>query len=159
MRLLLLIEIDTIVSKLEKLKTEGKVEHNLISKIAFSYLQKLCLVRLITFNTRRGGEASKIKLEQWLNCNKWKREKDIQNLEDPMRKLLAQRLNLVYSKGKRNKRVPTLFTDELSKALTYLVNIEITSVSWQKIYTYSHMQQETQKTMSETGKSYMRVGI
>ena len=87
-------------------------------------MQKLCLVRLITFNARRGGEASKIKLEQWLNCDKWKRDEDIQNIEDPMEKLLAQRLNLVYSKGKRKKRVPTLFTNELSKALTYLVKYQ-----------------------------------
>lgn len=121
LRLFLLTEIDKIVSKLEKREVEREEKHNLISKIEFSYLQKLCLVRLITFNARRGGEASKIKLEQWLNCDKWKREEDIQNIEDPMEKLLAQRLNLVYSKGKRKKRVPTLFTDELSKALRYLV--------------------------------------
>ena len=124
LRLFLLTEIDKIVSKLEKCEVEGEEKHNLISKIEFSYLQKLCLVRLITFNARRGGEASKIKLEQWLNCDKWKREEDIQNIEDPMEKLLAQRLNLVYSKGKRKKRVSTLFMDELSKTLTYLVKYQ-----------------------------------
>ena len=100
-------------------------------------MQKLCLVRLITFNARRSGEASKIKLEQWLNCDKWKREEDIQNIEDPMEKLLAQRLNLVYSKGKRKKRVSTLFMDELSKTLTYLVKYQSNvGVSEKNIYLF-----------------------
>ena len=70
LRLFLLTEIDKIVSKLEKREVEGEEKHNLISKIEFSYLQKLCLVRLITFSARRDGEASKIKLDQWLNCDK-----------------------------------------------------------------------------------------
>ena len=60
LRLFLLVEIDTIVSKLEKREIEGEDEHNLVSKTEFSYFQKLCLVRLITFNARRGREASKI---------------------------------------------------------------------------------------------------
>ena len=148
--------MNKIVSKLEKREVEGEEKHNLISKIEFSYLQKLCLVRLITFNARRSGEASKIKLDQWLNCNKWKRKEDIHNIEEPMEKLLAQRLKLVYSKSNGKKRIPTLFMDKISKALTYLVKYRSNVGVLEKNSTYSHVQLETQKTISKAGKSYMR---
>ena len=88
---LFLTEIDKILSIVEKHEVESEEEHNLISSIEFLYLQKLYWVRLISFNARRGGEASKIKLE--LNCDKSKREEYTQNIEDQMEKLLAQGLN------------------------------------------------------------------
>ena len=69
---------------------------------------------------RRVGEASKIKLEQWINSDKWKRKEDIENIEDPMDRLLEERLKIIYSKGKKKKRVPTLFTTVLNKAISYL---------------------------------------
>ena len=92
-----------------------------VSQGEFSNLQKLCLIRFITFNARRGGEASEIKLEQWIISNKWKRKEDIENIEDPMETLLTERLKIIYSKGKKKKMVPTLFTTELNKTIFYLV--------------------------------------
>ena len=56
-------------------------------------------MRFIKFNARRGGEASKIKLKQWVDYEKWKRNGDVNSKEDPMERLLAQRLKLTYSKG------------------------------------------------------------
>ena len=38
-----------------------------------------------------------------------------------MERLLAERLKIIYSKGIKKKRVPTLFTTELNKAIFYLV--------------------------------------
>ena len=38
-----------------------------------------------------------------------------------MERLLAERLKIIYSKGKKKQRVPTLFTTELNKAVFYLV--------------------------------------
>ena len=118
LRSFLLAEINRVIDQLENREKEGQCH---VSQSEFSYLQKLCLVRLITFNARRGGEASKIKLEQWINSDKWKRKEDIENIEDPMERLLAERLKIIYSKGKKKKRVPTLFTTELNKAIFYLV--------------------------------------
>ena len=118
LRSFLLTEINRIIDQLEN---RGKVGQCHVSQNEFSYLQKLSLVRLITFNARRGGEASKIKLEQWINSDKWKRKEDIENIEDPMEGLLAERMKIIYSKGKKKKRVPTLFTTELNKAISYLV--------------------------------------
>ena len=99
LRSFLVTEINRIIDQLENRGKEGQCH---VSQSEFSYLQKLCLVRLITFNARRGGEASKIKLEQWINSDKWKREEDIENIEDPMERLLAERLKIIYSKGKKS---------------------------------------------------------
>ena len=118
LRSFLVTEINRIIDQLENRGKEGQCH---VSQSEFSYLQKLCLVRLITSNARRGGEASKIKLEQCINSDKWKRKEDIENIEDPMERLLAERLKIIYSKGKKKKRVPTLFTTELNKAISYLV--------------------------------------
>ena len=87
----------------------------------FSYLQKLCLVTFIIFHKRCGEEALKIKIVLWINSNKWKRKKDIENIEDPMERLLEERLKIIYSKGKKKKRLQTLFTTESDKAISYLM--------------------------------------
>ena len=82
---------------------------------------KANFVRLITFHTRRGGEAWKIKIKLWINSNKWKRKEDIENIEDPMERLLEERMTIIYSKGKKKKRLQTLFTTESNKAISCLV--------------------------------------
>lgn len=46
-----------------------------------------------------------------MNSENWKSHVDINSIEDAMKRLLAQRLKLIYSKEKRKKRVPTFFTD------------------------------------------------
>ena len=35
-----------------------------------------------------------------MSSEKWKRYEDIVSIEDPLERLLAQRLKLIYSKGK-----------------------------------------------------------
>ena len=96
-RLFLLTEINDLREATDKREEKNGTG---TTPAEFSYLQKLCLVRLITFNAERAGEASKIKLEQWMNSEKWKRHEDINSIEDPVESLLAQRLKLTYSKGK-----------------------------------------------------------
>ena len=49
-------------------------------------LQKLIVTQIITFNARRGGEPTNLKVEDWLEKHKWKREEDIKNIMDPMGK-------------------------------------------------------------------------
>ena len=61
-RLFLFTEINDLREATDK--REEKNATATITPAEFSYLQKLCLVRIITFNAERGGEASKIKLEQ-----------------------------------------------------------------------------------------------
>ena len=82
-------------------------------------------MRIITFNARRGGESSKLLLDDFINCDKWKRSEDIERITDPCERLLASRLNVIYSKCKRKKRVPTLFTDEVQEAIETLIKNRI----------------------------------
>ena len=56
-RLFLLTEINDLREATDK--REEKNATATITPAEFSYLQKLCLVRIITFNAERGGEASK----------------------------------------------------------------------------------------------------
>ena len=53
----------------------------------WSFLQKLIVVRIITFNARRGGEATKVFISDWLRCDQWKRQEDIDAIEDPLEKV------------------------------------------------------------------------
>ena len=72
-----------------------------------------------------------------MNSEKWKHFEDINSIEDAMERLLAQRLKLTYSKGKRKKRVPTLFTDEVNKGLKILVkNCSVVGVSNDNVYLF-----------------------
>ena len=98
LRLFLLTEINDLCEAIDKREEKNGTET--ITPAEFSYLQKLFLVRLFTFNVQIGGKASKIKLEQWMNSEKWKRHEDISSIEDIMERLLAQRLKLTYSKRK-----------------------------------------------------------
>ena len=54
-------------------------------------LLKLTFVRVLTFNARRGGEPSKLTLKDWeaTENDVWKRKADIENLKDPIEKILA----------------------------------------------------------------------
>ena len=114
LREFLLSEIRKIVNVFEKSNSD-----NFLTRSDYSYLQKLIIVRIITFNARRGGEPAKIKMEDWLDCNKWKRQEDINNLIDPCERLLAARLKLIYSKGKRKKRDLLYLPMKFKKALIY----------------------------------------
>ena len=72
---------------------EKDLKNFIISRDEFSYLQKLVLVRIITFNARRCGESSKLYFDDSINCGKWKSYEDIHRITDPFEKLLASRLN------------------------------------------------------------------
>ena len=77
---------------------------------------------IITFNARHGGESTKIPKSDWESCNISKRTEDINSIEDPLEKILAKRLKVLYVKGKRKRRVPVLFTEEIQKGLDILMS-------------------------------------
>ncbi|XP_057309464.1 uncharacterized protein LOC130647571 isoform X2 [Hydractinia symbiolongicarpus] len=91
-------------------------------------LVRVTKARIMTFNARRGGEVSKLKLKHWQSVvdGRWKRATDIKQLDDPLERKLAERLQLCYIEGKRKKKVknalvPVLFTEEVYGAITILV--------------------------------------
>ena len=76
LRLFLLTEINDLCEAIDKREEKNGTE--IITPAEFSYLQKLCLVKVITFNAKGG---------QWMNSEKWKRHDDINSIEDPMERL------------------------------------------------------------------------
>ncbi|XP_057297398.1 calponin homology domain-containing protein DDB_G0272472-like [Hydractinia symbiolongicarpus] len=106
---------------MESVTQQQEVNNFLITRNEYSYLQKLVLVQILTFNARRGGKPTKLTLDHWINRDKWKRQEDIDNLENATEKVLAERLKVVYTKGKRKKRVLTLFTLVVQECINVLV--------------------------------------
>ena len=99
-----------------------------MGKDDYRQLSKTTLVRLITFNARRGGELSKLKLADWegVKDDRWKLRTDIEQLNDPVEKTLADRLKLCYVEGKKqkdksNSLVTILFSSETMEAIDSFV--------------------------------------
>ena len=94
----------------------------------YKALMKLTLARVMSFNARRGGETSKLKLKHWegVEDDRWKRRFDIENIEDTAEKKLAERMKLCYVEGKKrvhkgHNLVPILFTTESVEAIRILI--------------------------------------
>ena len=105
-----------------------KVKKNGMGKDDYRQLSKTTFVRVITFNVRRGGELSKLKLAYWegVKNDRWKLRSNIEQLNDPVEKTLAARLKLCYVEGKKqkdksNSLVTILFTSETMEAIDSLV--------------------------------------
>ena len=105
-----------------------KVKKNGMGKDDYRQLSKTTLVRLMTFNARRGGELSKLKWADWegVKDDRWKLRRDIEHLNDPVEKTLAARLKLCYVEGKKqkdksNSLVTILLTSETMEAIDSLV--------------------------------------
>ena len=66
----------------------------------------------MTFNARRGGECSKLKLHHWEAVEDccWKQRTDVQNLEDPLEIKLAKRMELKLLTPTRTKKISGYFT-------------------------------------------------
>lgn len=107
---------DYLLKEMRKLTTLERA----MSLQEWSWLQKLIVVRIITFNARRGGESTKVLKSDWFRCDQWKRQEDIESLTDPVEKRMAIRLKVLCVKGKRKRRVPIIFTEDLQHAISVL---------------------------------------
>lgn len=70
------------------------------------FLSKLAYVRLLSFNARRGSEPGKLTKKDWkmVQDDRWKRQSDIDELDDPIEIKLAERLKLCYIEGKKKRK-------------------------------------------------------
>ena len=109
-----------MVTEINKILNKQSLEEMTLQE--WSTLQKLTITRIITFNARRGSEPLKILVSDWERClnDEWKRTEDIAAIEDPLEKLLADRLKVLYVKGKKRRRVPVLFTTEMQQSIILL---------------------------------------
>lgn len=94
------------------------------SKDAWYNLATLTLSRVILFNKRRGGEASRMQLSHYTTQTKWSDEstEEMQNTLSSFEKQLASELKLVQVPGKRGRTVPVLLTKEMVLAIELLIS-------------------------------------
>src|SRR5271163_1426953 len=85
-------------------------------------LLELALSRLIIFNKRRGGEASKLLLSAYQRRPKWNEvvNRELESTLSPMEQHLKNRMDLILIPGKRNRQVPILLTEDLQMAMQAL---------------------------------------
>lgn len=124
------VDLLPLTSDITKLKDYCVNEINkLVSQInseptaeRYLMLAKLTLSRLITFNARRGGEPSKLKVTSWQGIRDGscihKEELEVMSNEE---KTLAERLRLGYVVGKGHKKVPVIFPEETVNAINILL--------------------------------------
>ena len=106
----------------------SKIESGINDLQNLKDLSKYLLARIMTYNARRGGEVSKLKLDHWNGVvdGRWKNRTDIDQLDD-VEKKLSERLEICYIEGKKKKGgrsnalVPILFTEETVQGIKLLV--------------------------------------
>ncbi|XP_047123340.1 uncharacterized protein LOC124806446 isoform X3 [Hydra vulgaris] len=107
------------------------LNNTILTSNEYIHLCKLTYVRILTFNARRGGEPGKLTLADWdmVEKGRWKRQTDIDALDDPIEKKLAERFKLCYIEGKKKRSgssvkalVPIIFTEEVVGAIRLLIS-------------------------------------
>ena len=92
---------DFVISGLQDFEKKEELSSKELRK-----LMRLTIARLLTFNARRGAEVSKLTLDIWqgVSDGRWKRQSDIEKLEDPLERTLANKIQLCYLEGKRKAK-------------------------------------------------------
>lgn len=95
-------------------------EYNFISKNDFVQLRDLLICRLTLYNARRGGEPSRLLLEEWIDAetNSWISSSAVENITDPIEKELLKNIKIAYQSGKNLcQMVPVLIPLDCVQAL------------------------------------------
>ncbi|KAJ8929546.1 hypothetical protein NQ314_017745, partial [Rhamnusium bicolor] len=88
-------------------------------------LATLTLTRVILFNKRRSGEASRMTLENYVSRPLWSQQStdEMKNSLSPFEKKLAEMLSIVEIEGKRGRKVPVILTEETKTSIDLLVKL------------------------------------
>ena len=97
----------------------------------FSKLRDLTVSRLTLFNARRGGEPSRLTIDEWKEAdnNSWIDKQRAEMLSDPLDKCLLENMKITYQTGKGNHLVPVLFPMDTTDAMRILADMEIRSLA------------------------------
>lgn len=92
-------------------------------KIDWKRLCSLTLAKIILFNKRRSGEASRMKIKDFISKPDLKHAglQDFKNSLTELERKISERLCVVEVMGKRGKKVPVLLTPLVEKAVEWLV--------------------------------------
>ena len=92
-------------------------------RTSYRCLSECILAELIMFNRRRQGEVSKLCIETFkLNCEKENRFPDVVSSLSPLEQHMYNNFTRIEIAGKRNNKVPLLFTNDHKIAVSYLID-------------------------------------
>ena len=95
----------------------------IIDKHTFVKLRDALCSRITLFNARRGGEPSRLKLEQWIDAKskRWVDKRRLQDLED-WEKQLIEKFLICYMAGKGNHLVPVLIPEDCTRGMEIMTD-------------------------------------
>lgn len=106
----------------------------------WSFLASLCLSKIILFNKRRSGEASRMKMNDFINRPKWSDQctEELKNSLTEFEQKLAEKLILVEIIGKRGRRVPILLKADTKDAIDLLIKTrDVVGISKENPYVFA----------------------
>ncbi|KAF7199399.1 putative LOC107374416-like protein [Nothobranchius furzeri] len=106
---------------LRKLEDEAKAELKHGFSLAASKNETV-LSQLIIFNKRREGEASRLTLDTYKEANTSSLNEDIFETLSTLEKELSKQLTRIEIRGKRGRKVPMLFTDQMKDSISLLID-------------------------------------
>lgn len=85
-------------------------------------LATLVLSRIILFNKRRSGEASKMRMSDYISRPLWKHQNttEIRNSLTPIERKLAEILTIVEIEGRRGRPVPLILTPLVKESFSLI---------------------------------------
>ena len=107
-------------------KSIGEVDMEHCDRVTFVNLRNLVCSRLTMFNARRGGEPSRMTVDQWLNRHRWLNEKAMCDLTTAERALF-QSMQIMYMTGKGNHLVTCLVPEDCVQAMNVLCRESVRS--------------------------------
>ncbi|KAJ8963042.1 hypothetical protein NQ314_005597 [Rhamnusium bicolor] len=105
----------------------------------WSNLASSTLCKIVLFNKRRSGEASKISVLQYTSRPTWSHScvKEFQNTFSQLELQLASRLTIVQIKGKRGRTVNVLLTNDVKEAIDLLLVHRANLISTENPYLFA----------------------
>ena len=91
---------------------------------SFVHVRNLVCSRLTLFNARRGGEPSRMTMDQWLKRDQWLAEGTVDSLAEE-EKLLFSKMSIMYMTGKGNHLVTCLVPKDAIEAMDLLCKVDV----------------------------------
>ncbi|XP_068746319.1 uncharacterized protein [Montipora capricornis] len=108
----------SIISSTAQVLQEGQPQLEVWNQLA-----QATLARLVMFNKRRGGEASRMLVESYVNRPDWSQvnNPEIMSTLSDFERQLSKRLDMVEIVGKRGRKVPVILTAEMTRSIDLLI--------------------------------------
>ena len=116
---------DHTVEKLTEIVSD---EYRVWDSHAFVELRDLTCSRVTLWNARRGGEPSRLRIQEWKDAedSAWINREQIEEVQDPAHRKLLSELKICYQTGKgTNHLVPVLFPTDAVKPVQLLCDQEV----------------------------------